>query len=177
MSLCITVTASWVNIVTALATAAAAAAAAWAVISANRVARRSRLHQQLVERHRDCVALLSAFEEIQTLREFRDITVQSVEKYSEAGERDDANEALKLARARCTALLHASPEPLPITRGAFFDHMGLPMWDDLHGDYDAIGKRLETMPQLGDPEREGPDVMRVRGEIVSTIDQLRRDLA
>ncbi|WP_300388682.1 hypothetical protein [uncultured Nocardioides sp.] len=117
MSIQIDVTAGLVNSVTALATAAAALIAAWAVISANRTSRKAREHQRLDERHRDCVALLAAFEEIQTLREYRYIEHQSIEDYTAAGQRDANNEALKLARARCSALLRASPEALPITRG------------------------------------------------------------
>jgi hypothetical protein len=149
MTVDIDVSASTVDAVTAIATAAAALVAAWAVVSANHVARRAREHQRLDERHRDCVALLAAFEEIQSLREFRDVEVQSVDDYTAAGERDAQNEALKLARARCSALLRASPEPLPITRGAFFNHTGTPLWDDLSDDYQAIGRRLQGAPQLG----------------------------
>ena len=59
----IMVSAGLVDTITAIATAAAALVAAWAVISANNTARRSREHQRLAERYDAAVDLLAAFEE------------------------------------------------------------------------------------------------------------------
>jgi hypothetical protein len=173
MSIDIDITAGAVDAVTAVATAAAALVAAWAVISANRTARRAREHQRLAERYDAAVALLSAFEEIQEIREWADPMFHSDEEYAAILKRNAENETLQLARARCVALLRASEEPLPITRGAFFNHTGLPFTDDP----EQAEKMLEGAPQLGNPEAEMPDVMRTRGEIVATIDGLRGRLS
>lgn len=162
------VSASAVDVVTAVATTAAALVAAWAVISANRTAQRAREHQRLAERYDAAVALLSAFEEIQEVRERA-----NPRDYAAMLKRNAANETLRLARARCVALLRASEEPLPITRGAFFNHTGLPSAQSP----EEAERILDGAPQLGNPEVEMPDVMRTRGEIVATIDRLRGQLA
>jgi len=168
----VSISASAADLVAALAGAAAAGVAAWAVLNSNRNAERARAHQRLDERHRAAVELLAAYEEIQSLREYRNIEHQSVEEYAAAGERDDNNETLKLAQARCTALLRASPEPLLITRAAFFNHIGVP-----YGDHDEVRAMLESAPTLGNPESEDSDVMRCRAEIVGAIDALRTELS
>lgn len=78
--------------VTAIASAAAVIVAMWAVINSLSAVRGERAHQRLIERHRSLVDLLSAFEEIQSLR---------APNYSEdPSVLDETNEQLKLARAR-----------------------------------------------------------------------------
>jgi hypothetical protein len=167
------VSASAVDVVTAVATTAAALVAAWAVISANRTAQRAREHQRLAERYDAAVALLSAFEEIQEVRERANPTFRAQRDYAATLKRNAENETLRLARARCVALLRASEEPLPITRGAFFNHTGLPSAQSP----EEAARILDGAPQLGNPEVEMSDVMRTRGEIVATIDRLRGQLA
>ena len=63
-------------------------------------------------------------------------------------------------RARCIALLRASEEGLPISRGMFFRHIP----------YGANGpdeaEHLRLAPVEGDPEAETEAVMKARPEIV-----------
>ncbi len=109
----------------------------------------------------------------QALRANADIAHQSIKEYMAALRADEHNEALKMASARCSALLRASQEPLPITRGAFFDHTGAPFGMDL----EEGAALVNAAPQIGNPEAETPDVMRVRAEIVGAIDALREQLS
>ena len=79
---------------------------------------------------------------------------------------------LKAARARCVALLRACEESLPITRGAFLSHTGSPLGIP----YEEVRAFLEVAPQAGNLEREQPNILWCRGEIVQTIDALRAQL-
>lgn len=151
-------TSAW-DVITALATARASAAAAWAIISTRRALQKERAHQRLVDRHRAAIELLAAFEGIESLR--------APEYLDNFGELNESNEQLKLVRARCVALLRASEEPLPISRGMFFRHIPYGSMDP------AETAHLQQARMDGNPETEDEVVMKVRGEIVDTIERLR----
>jgi len=134
----------------------------WAVVSSQAAVRRERAHQRFVERHHSLVDLLSAFEEIQSLR--------APHYVAEPSALDDANEQLKLARARYVASLRASQEPLIISRGMTFRHI------PYGADDPAEAAHLAAAPRLGNPERETDDVMVIRAEILDAIDKVRNEL-
>jgi len=147
---------------TAIASTAAVIVAMWAVVNSQSAVRRERSHQRFVERHHSLVRLLSAFEEIQSLR--------APHYVDDPSALDDANEQLKLARARYVASLRASEEPLIISRGMTFRHIP-------YGADDPVeAAHLEGAPRLGNPESESDDVMLVRGEILEAIDSVRHQI-
>lgn len=143
---------------TAFGTVGAVLVAVWALVAAQRSNSDQRMHQRLLERHRNLVELLAAFEQIQALR-----SRHYTEKRWEV---DEADEALRLASATYVALLRASPEPLDLVRTEAFRHMP-------YGIDETERAVLAAAPRIGNPETEEDVVCYVRGEIVNTLNRVR----
>lgn len=114
-------------------------------------------------RDTECLSeLLAAFELIQSLRAAHHVE----DRYS----LDEQNEPLKHARAASLASLHGSPEELPITRGLTLRHIPYGAADEREAAH------LQAAPKIGDPESESDEVRVIRGEIVDSLDRLRREI-
>lgn len=151
---------SFLDWLTAIGTVGAAVAALMAIVVSQAVLRAERRHQRFRERYRDAVDLLVAFEAVRAAipQPWRD------KKGTGPTEQDR-----RVAAAHFLALLRASEERLPITRG-MQRHM------PFGADNEADAKHLREAPLVGDPEQENPEVMAQRGEILHTIEELRARL-
>lgn len=149
-----------VSLITAIATSVAALAAVAAVIATWRATYKEHKNAVLWDRLHHASLLLTAFEELQGLNLLRwqgqDVPIDALEEMR--------------SRARFLALLRASPEPFPITRGSAFRH--IPFGAD---DPDEFAY-LESAPTLGNPETDDEMDMKIRAEIVGVLDSLRAKL-
>lgn len=143
---------------TAVGTLGAAVAALIAIVVSQGALRAERRHQRIRERYRDAVDLLAAFEAV----------LAAIPPPWDLEATEPSAQDRRIAAARFLALLRASEEPLPITRGM---QRHIP-----YGATEPEARHLREARQEGDPEQEDLDVMTQRGEILDTIESLRARL-
>lgn len=74
------------------------------------------------------------------------------------------------SRTHFWALLRASSEALPITRGHMFRRIPFGADDPEESAY------YNEAPMIGNPETDDVSTMKIRAEIVAVLDELRREL-
>lgn len=145
--------------ITAIGTVGALVIAAIAIVMTQRSIRRERRHQRLVERHRAAVELLEAYQAMRYLEPKAITTTLG----------DDGGPEYNAAKARFTARLHASEEPLPLNRVSIGERRP-------EDPQDPIGSIL--IAEGNDPQKIPAGARRrvQRNELVESIDDLRHQI-
>ncbi|SHI54723.1 hypothetical protein SAMN02745244_00579 [Tessaracoccus bendigoensis DSM 12906] len=151
--------------VTAVSTSVAAVAAVLAVGASLWIVSGDRRRQHLRDRLTDAVSLMAAFEELHALGVADWLAAEAT------GPAPGSGLERTRAEARFAALLRASSEELPITKGTVFRHIPFGADDEREAAY------LAAAPMLGNPETDDDVDMKIRAEIVGVIDGLRAQLS